>query len=242
MIFDQFAAKLLTSRGDCGELAENLEAEIQGLDFIHQLQAELAVLAARLEEYHSSGPEPDRQLLEVRRRSFGEKHYRRYTIDEERETHHKILHGLPALLVAAVKKDDLLFSESPQCPPSTDLAGSGSCEIELFGHDQPPGTDEIELWGADPPEAGGDIELFAQAESAPAAGGEVELFDSPAPAAQNNEIELWDDFSTVESVSQPPELCTDEEKTAQTPPPAPQEGTGQAAKEAEDFGDNIELF
>jgi methyl-accepting chemotaxis protein len=241
MIFDQFATKLHTSRGDCGELAENLEAEIQGLDFIHHLKEELAVLAARLEEYHSCGPEPDRQMLEVRRRSFGEQHYRRYTIDEERETHRKILHGLPAVLMAPVKEDDLLFSESPQWPATTDAAGPGSGEIELFGQDQPPGPDEIELWGAAPPEAGGDMELFPQAESAPVAGGEVELFDSPSPAAQNNETELWDDFSTVES-SQPPELCTDEEKAAQTPPPAPQEKTEQADKKAEDFGDNIELF
>lgn len=188
-VFDQFAAELQLARGTCDELAQNLERETRGLVFIGELKETLAVQAARLGEQLAELEPPDQAQLASQRNQFGEKLYQRYTMDEERAVHRRILTAIPvaaAALSAAAAADDCLFFEAAGSAQGATNTSSAFGDMEFF--DAPAGSDEPELWGTEPaPAAEGSMELF----DAPAAplnqgqAGDVELFDSPKsePAA-----------------------------------------------------------
>lgn len=259
-VFDQFAAELQLSRRACDELAQNLERETHGLVFIGELKETLAVQAARLGEQLAGFEPPAPALLDSQRNQFGAQLYQRYTMDEERAVHRRILSAMPVVApAAAVAADDCQFFDAaePDEAPAETAADFG--EMEFF--DTPASSDEPELWGTD---------------SAPAAAGAIELFDDPAPAGQGEpgDIELFDppEAPQKNAAAEIPSSALETAKNAGSielfDPPAPVESPVEielwddvtppdnsgvrkpqtkdhdvsAAEEKEDFGDNIELF
>ena len=188
-VFDQFAAELQQARSSCDELAQNLERETRGLVFIGELKETLAVQAAQLGVQLAELEPPDQDQLTSQRNQFGSQLYQRYTMDEERAVHRRILSAIPAAAItsAAPAVDDCLFFDDNEPAAATADPSLDFGEIELF--DAPPQSNEPELWGAAP---------------APGTEAGIELFDTPAPSnqRQGGEIELFDSLETpAEGVS-----------------------------------------